>query len=460
VTSKRLVRWAATASLGGFLLGYHAGVISGALLFVRREFDLGEFEQGALVGALALGAMLGGLLAARLADAIGRRRTLMLDAAVFILGAGLAAVAPSYEVLLATRVITAVAGGVAASTVPRYVSEISPEDMRGRLVTVNYVLLTLGIVAASCVDLVFASSESWRAMFAAGVLPAVALHLGMRRLPETAPWLDAHGHEEAAREVARQTVDRGDAERLLRDFRRARADQSGEMGWRRLLTSTARPALTIAVTLAAVQQFVGINAIIAYAPRIMEGTGLSASNSILFSVIIGTVNMASAVVSLQLIDRAGRRPLLLASLGGMLIALALLGLVFVASLGTAERWLSLVCILGYVLAFSIGMGPVFWLLVAEIFPPPARAVGAGVATTTNWVANFLVGLTFLPLARAVGQGETFWIFAACCLFGLWFAARYLPETKGRGFGQIDAEVRERWYRKRGLTLARPGPTER
>jgi MFS transporter, SP family, galactose:H+ symporter len=421
-----VLTWALAAALGGLLFGFHAGVVSGALFFIRDDFELGELEQGVLVSALALGAMPGALAAGRLADVLGRRQTLLLDAVVFMLGTGLAALAPSYEVLLLARVTTGLAGGMASSTVPLYVAEIAPAAIRGRLVAVNYVMVTLGIVVGYCVNLAFAASGSWRAMFAVGMLPAVALLLAMRRAPET----------------------------------RSRAEQRARQDPRRLLGSGARPALIIGATLAAVQQFSGINAIVSYSPRIMEGTGLGASGSIRLAVVIGAVNLVAAILSLRIVDRSGRRPLLLVSLAGMVGALVPLGLTSMASLGDAESWLSLACIVAYVFAFSIGMGPVFWLLIAEIFPPIARAAGAGAATAVNWLTNFLVGLLFLPVAAAIGEAATFWIFAAVCAFGFLFVHRYVPETKGRNFGEIDADVRERWRRERTLTVVHPRPTGR
>jgi MFS family permease len=173
---------------------------------------------------------------------------------------------------------------------------------------------------------------------------------------------------------------------------------------------------------------------------------MNASNSILYSVVIAAINAAATIASLRLVDRSGRRPLLFTSLAGMSASLVLLGLTFVLDLGSAGSGLSLVCLVAYVAAFAIGIGPIFWLLIAEIFPPGARAAGASVATAANWFWNVCVGLLFLPLAQAIGQGQTFWIFAAVCAFGLVFVARYVPETKGRSFAEVGADVRDRWQR--------------
>jgi MFS family permease len=405
---------AAPPAIGGLNFGFQIGVISGALLFIRNDFGLSGFEQGTLVGIVPLGAMAGGLVAGRLADTMGRRRALIFAACAFLVGTGLAVAAQSYAVLLVARAIVGLAVGVASSTVPVYLSEIAPPDMRGRFVTLNQVMITSGIVVAYLVDLAFAGSGSWRAMLGAGFVPAGLLLVGMLRAPET----------------------------------RARPDEAGDrLGARELLGPAVRPALLTAVTLAAIQQLSGINAVIYYAPSIMEKTGLGASNSILYSVAVGAINVAATVVSFRLVDRAGRRPLLLWSLGAMLVSLVLLGLTFVLPLGAADSWLSLICLVAYIAAFAVGLGPIFWLLIAEIFPARARAEGASAATAANWLWNFVVGLLFLPLATAVGQGETFWIFAAVCALGLAFVNQFVPETKARSFTEIDADVRRRWLRR-------------
>jgi MFS family permease len=398
----RLLGWAGVATFGGFAVGYQVAVIAGALLSVRRDLVLGNLEQGVLVSLLPLGAMFGSLLTGRLADTLGRRRTLILGGFVLFAGAVLAAVAPGYAVLIVARAIQGLAVGSMSSTVPLYLSELSSPEVRGRAVSANQLMLTLGIVCAYGVDYAFADSGSWRAMFAVGALPAAALLLGMLHAPETPAWSATIGQ------------------------RRRKEASHG-----RLLKPPLRRPLLIGVALAAIQQFCGINAVLYYAPSVMEHAGLSASNSILASVLVGAVNVAATLAALPLIDRLGRRPLLFASLAGMFISLGALGLTLVAPDTFGGTGLSLVCLLLYIVAFAVGLGPVFWVLAAEIFPERARAAGAGVATAVNWFSNFLVGLIFLPLAAAVGQGPTFWMFAGVCALGLVVVYRFVPETKGR-----------------------------
>jgi sugar porter (SP) family MFS transporter len=442
---RRLLVWGISAALGGFAFGYELAVISAALLFVRTEFGLSGFEQGVLVGVLPLGAMAGGTLAGRVADRLGRRSTLMLAGVLFAVGTVLATAAPSFAVLVIARAITGVGVGAVSSTGPLYLSEISPPELRGRLVTVNQLMVVLGILCAYTVGLVFSGSSSWRAMFAVALAPIAALLVGMLRAPESPAWLDGHGRTEQARQVLSQVArDDEEIDRILDGVRHAREQQRKRLGVRELLRSAAAPALIVSVTLAVVQQFSGINAIIAYAPSIMQRTGLGASNAILYSIIIGAINLVATVFSIRLVDRVGRRPLLLFSIAGAGVSLLLLGLTFVVSLGSSGSWLALICLLGYVGAFACGLGPIFWLLITEIFPPDARAAGVSTATAIVWFSNFLVGLAFLPVADAIGDGETFWIFAAVCVVGFVFVDRYVPETKGRTFSEVDAEVRRRW----------------
>jgi SP family galactose:H+ symporter-like MFS transporter len=441
---RRLLVWGISAALGGFVLGYEVAVISAALLFVRTEFGLSGFEQGLLVGVLPLGAMAGGILAGPVADRLGRRSTLMLAGVLFAVGTVLAVVAPGFVVLVIARAITGVGVGTASSAGPLYLSEIAPPELRGRLVTVNQLMVVLGILCAYTVGLVFSGSSSWRPMFAVALAPIAALLVSMLRAPESPAWLDGRGRTEEARQVLIQVADEDEIDRILDGVRRAREEQRKRLGVRELLRSAAAPALIVSVTLAVVQQFSGINAIIAYAPSIMQRTGLGASNAILYSIIIGAINLVATVVSIRLVDRVGRRPLLLFSIAGAGVSLLLLGLTFVVSLGSSGSWLALICLLGYVGAFACGLGPIFWLLITEIFPPNARAAGVSMATAIVWFSNFLVGLAFLPVADAIGDGGTFWIFAAVCVVGFVFVDRYVPETKGRTFSEVDAEVRRRW----------------
>jgi sugar porter (SP) family MFS transporter len=415
-------------------------VIGGALLSVRRDFGMSALQQGLLVSLLPLGALAGSVINGLLADALGRRRMLLVDAAVFFAGAALAALAPGFSVLLVARALAGFAVGSVSATVPLYLSEIAPPALRGRLVTTNQVMITSGILAAYLVALAFPSA--WRAMFGAGLIPAAAFLLAMVRCPETPAWLQSHGNEEAARRVLLEVVDEAEARRLLEAQRAAPATEPGGRARFRLI---AGPPLMIGLTLAVLQQLSGINAVFSYAPSIMEKAGLSASSSILAAVVVAAVNVAATLIALPLVDRWGRRPLLLLSLAGMAGSLALFGATFATSGGSG---LSLGCLVAFILSFELGMGPIFWLLIAEIFRPDVKAAGVGACTAVNWVANFAVGLSFPSLAAWLGSGRTFWIFATACAFGFFFVHRFVPETKARIFPEIEADLRARFVRAR------------
>jgi sugar porter (SP) family MFS transporter len=446
---KKVGRWALMIAVGSFLFGYDTGVISGALLFIKQDFGLTAFQQGSVVSVLLLGAIAGALLVGRVADRLGRKTTLRVVALIFAAGIAIAALSNGYAVMLVGRLVMGLGVGGVSALVPTYLSEISPAQIRGRVLTLNQLLITVGLLVSYVVDLAFAGSQDWRAMFAIGLIPALGLALATLRLPESPSWLIHHGQSEQAKSEITAVAGPKAAEKTMAQFAREEeqrkcagaAQESGASRWRVLRAPRLRAAVVVGLTLAALQQFAGINTVIYYAPTIMQNTGLSASNSILYSVFIGVINLATTIVSLRLVDRVGRRPLLLVSLLGMLVSLAFLGLSFVAGWSSA---LTLIFILLYIVAFAIGMGPVFWVLLGEIFPTQDRAVGVGAGSTVNWTANFLVSLAFLPLLDAIGTGQTFWLFGVVCAFGIWFVGRYVPETKDREFPEVDADLQARW----------------
>ncbi|MEV6110479.1 sugar porter family MFS transporter [Streptomyces sp. NPDC051940] len=450
---RRIRLWAFAIALGGFLFGFDTGVVSGALLYVKHDFDLNSFEQGSVVSVLLIGAMVGATLAGRIADGIGRRRILGLIGAVFVLGTVVVSAATGYPMLLAGRVVLGLAVGAASAIVPVYLSEISPTAIRGRLLTLNQLMITAGILVAYLVNLVFSSAEAWRAMFAVGAVPALLMVAAtLWLLPESPQWLIAHGRPEVAHRWIASVTDDATADRLVERTRQRLAEERAErerqtlasgQRTRRLLAPDVRPALILGLTLAAVQQFGGINTIIYYAPTIIEGTGLSASNSIFYSVFIGIINLAMTLVAIRVVDRSGRRPLVLWSLAVMTVSIFMLGLAFVVDMNSV---LTLLFMVVYIAAFAAGLGPVFWTLIGEIFPPAVRAEGSSASTAVNWVSNFVVSLAFLPLADAIGQGETFWIFAVICAFAFLFVSRYLPETRGRDAEEIGAALAVRFGR--------------
>ncbi|WP_253195600.1 MFS transporter [Streptomyces sp. JHA26] len=416
---RRLGLAVGVVALGGLLFGFDTGVISGALLFLKTDFHLSAFQEGTVISSLLLGAAAGAFGSGRPADRWGRRRTLIVVAAAFTLGLAMATLAAGFWTMIAARVVLGLAVGSASTVVPLYLAEIAPPRLRGRLITVNQILLTTGILVSYLVNLWFADEADWRAMFGVGLVPSLLMLVGLFLVPESPVWLSGRGQERE----------------------RKGAGPAGHRG--RLADATVRRALLIGLTLGAVQQFAGINTIIYYAPSIMRRAGLPATNSIQYSVVIGVVNLLMTVAAVPLVDRAGRRPLLVLSLTGMASALVPLGFALDGGLGPASHVVALVCMGVYVSSFAIGLGPVFWILAAEVFPPSLRAWGAALCALVNWAANFLVGQLFLPAVDLVGEAVVFWFFAAVALAALWFVLRHVPETKNRPFAAIQEELMAR-----------------
>ncbi|MEV5886371.1 MFS transporter [Streptomyces sp. NPDC052020] len=441
----RLGLCTAVVALGGLLFGFDTGVISGALLFIRTDFGLNSFEEGAVISALLLGAAVGALGSGRPADRFGRKKVLVAIALTFTAGLLAAVLADGFAALVVARAVLGLAVGSASTVVPLYLAEIAPPRLRGRLVTANQILLTVGILVSYLINLAYADSADWRAMFAVGLIPSVAMLVGTLAIPESPEWLRTRAAACAPR--APRAPGEGPAPR--------RASAA-------LLSPAARPALVIGVTLAAAQQFGGINSIIYYAPSIMSRAGLPAANSITYSVVIGAVNVVMTVAAVPLIDRAGRRPLLLSSLAGMALSLVALGVALGLPASPAANVTALVFMVTYVASFAIGLGPVFWILAAELFPPESRARGGAVCALVNWAANFVVGQMFLPAADLVGESWVFWFFAAVSTAAVVFVLRTVPETKNRSLAEVQRELAARSGRPAAdaLTARTPVPSAR
>lgn len=440
IRGQRLVYLAAAcAAVGGLLSGYDTGVISGALPFIEKSFSLSTFEQGLVVSVVLVGAAVAAIGGGSFSDRIGRRRSLILAAVLFIAGAVLSAAAGSMQLLIGARVIVGFGIGLASSVVPLYISEIAPANARGWLVSLYQLAVTVGIMLAYIVDYGFAGSGNWRWMLGLAVIPGALLGAGMLSLPETPRYLARHGHLDQARSVLAKARGTQDVDAEFQEIKAALAkpEQRGQLS--DLLSPGVRPALIVGIGLAIFQQVTGINTVIYYAPTIIRSAGVSSIQaSILATSGIGVVNVIMTIVSMWLIDRAGRRPLLLAGVAGMTISLGALGLIFHLSRhsgGLAN--LAVVTLMVYVASFAISLGPVFWLLISEIYPLKIRGLAAGIASGTNWTSNFVVSLTFLTMLQVLGASWTFWLYGLLSL-AAWFFSYYLvPETKGRTLEEIE-----------------------
>jgi SP family galactose:H+ symporter-like MFS transporter len=431
---------AAFAGLGGLLFGYDTGVISGAQLFYATDFSLSKDAIEVMVAAGLAGAAAGALLGGRLADHFGRRTLLIFTALIFAAGALVCASATSAAILFAGRIIVGLGIGLSSGTVPVYISEVSPADARGWTVSLFQLAITVGILLAYLVDYAFADMRGWRWMFGLAVVPAAIFALGMLFLPESPRWLVRRGRLETARAILSRIRDTSDVDSELQEIERSFQQAQEQGNWRDLLSPALRPALVVGIGLAVFQQVTGINTVIYYAPIIIQSAGIpSASGAIHTTAGIGVVNVLMTIVSMWLIDRVGRRPLLLTGITGMVITLGVLGWAFhSASAGGALAWLAVISIMVYVASFAISLGPIFWLLIAEIYPLKVRSSSEGLAATFNWGSNLVVSLTFLTLLRTIGAPQTFWLYALFAVGACLFSYYLVPETKGRTLEQIEA----------------------
>ncbi len=442
MTTKSFVYFAAAVSaLGGMLFGYDIGVISGAILFITKDFSLSPGMEEIVVSSVLLGSLGGAAAGGILADRLGRRKLLIFTAIVFGFGAVGAALAPGAALLIVARILAGIAIGIASFVAPLYISEIAPVPIRGKLVSINQVALTFGIVLSYLIDYAFAGSEAWRWMFAMAVVPAAAFGIGLVFIPDSPRWLAARGHVDQARAVLNKIRNPGEVEGELTRIQQSAAQQKAS--WSELLSPLLRTALIVGIGLAIAQQITGINTVIYYAPTILKFAGLSsASAAILASVGVGVVNLLLTVLAMQLIDRVGRRPLLLVSLAGMAVSLGVLGLAFsLPQFKDVLAWVAIGSLMTYVGFFAVGLGPVFWLILSEIYPLRIRGRAMSVGTAANWGANLLVALTFLTLTKFIGKPGTFWLYGAVTV-GAWLFAYFLvPETKGKTLEQIEAHWR-------------------
>ena len=442
-------RAAAITATGGLLFGYDTGVISGALLFIRQDFELTSFLEGIIVSFLLVGAMVGALSGGPLSDRIGRRPTTLLAAIIFGLGAVAVAFAPSVAFIILGRFLLGLGVGLASMIVPLYIAEIAPASRRGALVSLNQLMITIGILLSYIVGVIFTPIEGWRYMFGVALIPALVLGIGMFSLPESPRWLFEQGRSDKAREVLARSRSPEEIDQELREMQDIKNQEGNQerVSYAELLAPFVRPALIIGIGLAIFQQITGINTVIYYAPTILQGVGFSEGGAIAATALgVGVVNVGFTILAVRIIDRAGRKPLLLIGLVGMVISLALLGTVF-ASGATGDNstalsgLLATVCLAVYIASFAISLGPVFWLMISEIYPLRIRGTAMSVASIANWGSNFLVALTFPVLLAALGGATLFWLFAVLGIVAWVFIYFRVPETKNRTLEEIEASFR-------------------
>lgn len=431
---------AAIAGIAGFLFGFDEGVIAGALHLLRGQFGISHASEGLMTAAVPLGALFGALIAGRLVERIGRRKSLLIAACLFIFGALLSSLISAVWMLSTARLVLGLAVGLAAVVAPLYISETSPPAKRGMLVSVYQLAITLGILGAYTVG--YAFSDSWRTMFAIGMLPGIALLIGMYCLPDTPRWLARNrSRGDALAALARMRNLPDTDKRVVAEYEEVTSDTSHGKGTiADLLGPIARPALVVAVGLFLLQQLSGINAVIYYAPTVLHEAGFSdTSTQLLATIGIGAINVLMTFAGMALIDRIGRRSLLLLGFAGTALSL---GLIAIAA-GTQAESLDTLALIGlflYIAAFAASIGPLPWVMMSEIFPSNVRGIGMSAASLTNWGFNFVVVFSFPVLVSSIGLAGVFGVYAVACVVGIVFTLRYVPETSGISLEDIERHL--------------------
>ena len=450
-TSIKVIALAVAGAVGGFLFGFDSSVVNGAVDAVQDDFELSASLTGFAVASALLGCAVGAYIAGRIADRWGRIPTMLIGAALFLASALGAGFAFGVWDLVVWRLVGGLGIGIASVIAPAYIAEISPKHMRGRLASLQQLAITIGIFAALLSDALFANGaggagepfwfglDAWRWMFLAGAVPALVYGLIALRLPESPRFLVLKGRDDEVRDIFARLWPGDDVERAIRDMREviendAMSAQKGALSGGRF---GLKPIVWVGIILSIFQQFVGINVIFYYSTTLWKSVGFQESDSFTISVFTSVTNIAVTFIAIALVDRVGRRPILLFGSAGMAVSLATMSVAFSQadivdgepSLPGAWGPIALVAANVFVVSFGASWGPVVWVLLGEIFPTKIRARALGIAAAAQWIANFLVTVTFPPLA-AFSLILTYGMYATFAALSFLFVMRFVPETNG------------------------------
>jgi MFS transporter, SP family, galactose:H+ symporter len=428
------------AAIGGGLFGYDTGVISGAILYIRKDFPIEAATEGLVVSAVTVGALAAAMIAGVLADRGGRRLTNIAAGVIFAAASLLCVVANSVPTLIAGRFLVGCGIGLTSVGAPMYIAEVSPARIRGTFVSLFQLAVTVGILLSYVVCALLAPAAAWRWMLGLAAVPGLALAIGMMSMPESPRWLVKQRRREDARAVLVKINPHSSPDETLAHIEHDLAVE-GQGTWGELLQRSLRPALLVGIGLAVFQQVTGINAVIYYAPQIFRAAGFASDLTALAATAgIGVINVLATFIAIWLVDREGRKPLLVAGVAGMVATLVVLGLAFQgggAATGTGSLgYITVMCLAGYIIFFAFSLGPIVWLMISEIYPLRNRAQAMAVSTASNWAANFLVSTTFPVMTLRLGSAATFLTYAGLGVLTLLFVIAKVPETKGKTLEEI------------------------
>lgn len=432
------------AALAGLLFGLDIGVIAGALPFIKQTFTLTNHQQEWIVSSMMAGAAIGAIGSGKLNVKIGRRQSLMIGAILFVIGSLGSALAVSPEMLIVMRVLLGLAIGIASYTAPLYLSEIAPENIRGSMISMYQLMITIGILVAYISDTLFSYYGLWRWMLGVITIPAVILLIGVFFLPDSPRWLAARGDDNKARRVLEKLRDSSEkAKKELDEIRNSLKVKQGGFELFRV-NRYFRKAVYLGILLQVVQQFTGMNVIMYYAPKIFDLSGFTSTSEQMWgTVIVGATNVLATFIAMGLVDRWGRKPTLKLGFLIMAIGMGVLGAMLnmgVASMDMSAKYFAIAMLLMFIIGFAMSAGPLIWVLCSEIQPLKGRDFGVTVSTATNWIANMIVGATFLTMLQHFGNANTFWIYGALNVVFIVLTFILIPETKNVSLEHIEANL--------------------
>ncbi|MDV5141711.1 sugar porter family MFS transporter [Chimaeribacter arupi] len=430
------------AALAGLLFGLDIGVIAGALPFISDEFQITNHQQEWVVSSMMFGAAVGAVGSGWLNFRIGRKYSLMIGAVLFVVGSLASALAPNVDVLIIARVLLGLAVGIASYTAPIYLSEIAPERIRGSMISMYQLMITIGILGAYLSDTGFSYTGAWRWMLGVITIPALLLLIGVFFLPDSPRWLAARGSNEKARRVLEKLRDTSEqAKRELDEIRESlKIKQSG---WALFKSNpNFRRTVYLGILLQVMQQFTGMNVIMYYAPKIFGLAGFASTTQQMWgTVIVGLVNVLATFIAIGLVDRWGRKPTLKLGFLVMAIGMGVLGTMLHLGVETmAAKYFAIAMLLIFIVGFAMSAGPLIWVLCSEIQPLKGRDFGITVSTATNWIANMIVGATFLTMLDTLGNANTFWVYGALNVVFIFITIALIPETKNVSLEHIERNL--------------------
>jgi MFS transporter, sugar porter (SP) family len=436
--SRYIVAISFISALGGYLFGFDFAVISGALPFLRNEFALTAWWEGFLTGSLALGCIVGCVIAGAIADRYGRKPGLMTAAFIFAVSSLGMALSNTLTVFIIMRFAAGIGVGMASMLSPMYIAEISPAKVRGRNVAINQLTIVLGILVTNLVNYLLADSgpDAWRYMFGLGMVPSVLFLLGVLWLPESPRWLMQVNQPEKAQQVLRKIGDAPFAEATAADIKKS-LQGPGKVSLSAVFAKSVRPAVVIGIALAVFQQFCGINVVFNYTSTIFESVGASLDQQLFETVSIGIVNLVFTLIAMWQVDKLGRKPLMLLGAGGLSIIYILLALLLK---NQAAAGMISVMVLIAIALYATSLAPVTWVLIAEIFPNNIRSRATSVAVISLWAAYFVLVFTFPVLAEKMGAFGPFYMYAGICVLGFLFVKSRVKETKGKTLEEIEQQI--------------------